>query len=132
MTDDSIHSKDAFKEAKVVDDKEIFHYRIDILWWHLSNMLVHGTSTGRYRNLSKVAEVVLVLPHSNAGKERLFSTVHVRKNKTEARASLKLNGTLSNLLAMKCQYPEATVPRLKWKPDKRLKKKQQLHTMQRT
>lgn len=121
MTDEAI-GKDAFKEAKVVDgeedDKEVFHYRIDILWWHLSNMLLQGTSSRRFPNLSKVAEVVLVLPHSNAGEERLFSIV--RKNKTEARASLKLDGTLSNLLAMKCQYPEATVPCFKWKPEKKL------------
>ena len=35
----------------------------------------------------------------------------VRKNKTEnRRSSLKLEGTLSNLVAMKLQYPEQTVP----------------------
>ena len=44
------------------------------------------------------------MSHSNAGEEQLFSIV--RKNKTESRASMRLEGTLSSLLAMKLQYPE--------------------------
>ena len=53
-------------------------------------------------------ELVVVLPHSNAGEERLFSMV--RKNKTDSRSAFKLEGTLSTLLAMKLQYPEDTSP----------------------
>ncbi|PIK36826.1 hypothetical protein BSL78_26353 [Apostichopus japonicus] len=54
--------------------------------------------------------------HSNAEQERLLSVV--RKNKTDSRLSLKLDGTLSSILAMKLQYPESTVPCFKWKPTK--------------
>ena len=110
----------AWKEAKVVDgsvnDQEIFHYRVDILWWHLSQMVIPESSAKRFCHLQNVAELVVVLPHSNAGEERLFSMV--RKNKTDSRSSLKLEGTLSNLLAMKLQYPEDTC--IKFNPDENL------------
>ena len=121
MTDECI-GEDVFEEAKVIDGEQdgesMFHYRMDVLWWHITNQNIPGTASKRFPHLAKVAELVLVLPHSNAGEERLFSIV--RKNKTESRASLKLDGTLSNLLAMKLQYPEQVVPCFKWVPDDRL------------
>ena len=121
LTDEGI-GLTAWKEAKVVDgsvnDQEIFHYRVDILWWHLSQMVIPESSAKRFCHLQNVAELVVVLPHSNAGEERLFSMV--RKNKTDSRSSLKLEGTLSNLLAMKLQYPEDTSPCFKFNPDENL------------
>ena len=59
-------------------------------------------------------DTVLVIPHSNAGQERLFSIV--RKNKTDSRSSLKLDGSLFSILAMKCHNPEAVTPCYKWQP----------------
>lgn len=119
LSDDSI-PKAAWEESKVIDGKdnegnEICHYRVDILWWHLGQMNCPGSSTKRFKLLLKVAEIVLVHPHSNAGLERLFSIV--RKNKTESRSCLKLDGTLSSILAMKSKYPESSVPCHRWKPD---------------
>ena len=119
LPDDAIGQR-AWKEAKVVDGQdedgnEIAHHRVDILWWHLAHLKVPGTSQNRFKNLSKVAEIVLVIPHSNAEQERLFSIV--RKNKTDSRSNLKLDGTLSSILAMKTTYPESSTPCYKWKPD---------------
>ena len=123
MTDDEIGKK-AWSEAKVVDGsvggEEISHYRMDVLWWYISDMVVPGTNKKDFCHLLKVAELVLILPHSNAGEERLFSMV--RKNKTDSRSSMKLDGTLSNLLSMKLQYPETTIPCHKWSPDEELLK----------
>jgi hypothetical protein len=123
MTEDEIGQK-AWSEAKVVDGsaggEEIFHYRMDVLWWYISDMVVPGSNKKRFCHLLKEAELVLILPHSNAGEERLFSMV--RKNKTESRSSMKLDGTLSNLLSMKLQYPETTTPCHKWNPDEELLK----------
>ena len=37
----------AFEEAKVIDgkvDDEVYHYRMDTLWWHISRMEVPQTS----------------------------------------------------------------------------------------
>ena len=55
---------------------------------------------------------------AEVAEERLFSIV--RKNKTESRASMRLEVTLSSLLATKLQYPEQTVPCHKWSPTKEL------------
>ena len=78
------------------------------MWFHINKMQIAGTTRKRYKFLPKVAEVVLVLPHSNADLERLFSIF--RKNKTDATSSLKLDGTLSSILAIKLKYPEPVVP----------------------
>ena len=61
-----------------------------------------------------IAEIVLVLSRSNAEAERLFSIV--RKNKTDSRSCLKLDGSLSAILAIKLQYPESRIPCHKWVP----------------
>ena len=55
--------------------------------------------------LSKVAKLVLTIPHSNADEERVFSLV--RQNKTDSRNSLSLDGTLSSILTVKmaCEEP---------------------------
>lgn len=65
----------------------------------------------RFCHFQKVVEMVMFLPQSNVGVERLFSMVH--KNKIDNHSFLKLEGNPSNLLAMKWQYPEAS---LNWAP----------------
>ena len=75
------------------------HYRVDILWWYIAHMKQPGSSAKRFQHLTRIVEAVLVIPHSNAEEERLFSIV--RKNKTDSRSCLGLDGTLSNILAMK-------------------------------
>jgi hypothetical protein len=45
LTDDDIGEK-AWSEAKIVDGlvdgEEIFHHRVDVLWWYISDMVVPG------------------------------------------------------------------------------------------
>ena len=72
------------------------------------------TNTPWFCHLFKVAELVLVLPHSNAEEEQLFSIV--RKNKTDSRSSMKLSGTLSSILAVKSSFPESKIPCNKCEP----------------
>ena len=84
-------------------------------------MLLPESSTRRFKHLHKLAEAVLVISHSNAGEERLFSMV--RKNKTDSRSALGLKGTLSSLLSMKLHYSECSTPCYTWKPDEALLKK---------
>ena len=93
---------------------EVFHYRVDILWWYIAHMKQPGPSAKRFQHLTRIAEAVLVIPHSNAEEERLFSIV--RKNKTDSRSCLGLDGTLSNILAMKLAYPEEMTPCYKFHP----------------
>lgn len=123
----------AWEDAKVIDCEEEgvpseFHYRVDVLWWYIANMKMPETNVPRFRHLLKVAEVVLVLPHSNAEEERLFSIV--RKNKTDSRSSMKLSGTLSSILAMKSSFPESSTPCSQWQPDDSLLKKAKSATVQ--
>ena len=49
--------------------------------------------------------LVLIIPHSNAEEERVFSMV--RKNKTAFRPALDPKGTLSSILTIKLAHTEA-------------------------
>ena len=62
------------------------------------------TNPDGLHRLAKVAMLVLVLPHSNASEERVFSMV--TKNKTTFRPNLKLDGTLASILTIKLANPE--------------------------
>ena len=122
MTDDEI-GHNAWSEAEVVDGKDedgnnIVHYRVDILWYYIARMRLPETSISRFKVLPRIAVIVLVLPHSNASLERLFSII--RKNKTDMRSSLKLDGTLCSILSIKTHIPESITPCFKWRPDQDL------------
>ena len=85
----------AWEDAKVFEfvkdenDEHLFHYRIDVLWYYISLMTIPRSTAKRFRFLPKLAEIVLVISHSNAELERLFSIV--KKNKSADRSSLQLN-----------------------------------------
>ena len=68
------------------------YFRMDMIWSHISTM---KSSDGSYlySRLATVALLVLVIPHSNAEEERVFTLI--TKNKPSFRPSLKLDGTLS-------------------------------------
>ena len=116
--------EEGFEKAKVTDgivhEKDVFHYRMDVVWWCLANLNTPGTSVKRFHNLAKTAEIVLVIPHSNAEQERLFSIV--RKNKSDPRSKLALGVLLSSILTVKSHYPESATPCYKFKPDAELLK----------
>ena len=115
----------AWTEAKMIDSKaddgNVYHYRMDVLWYHIAQIKLPDTSINRFKHLPLVAEIVLIIPHSNSGQERLFSIV--RKNKTDSRSSLKLDGSLSSILATKCQNPESVTPCFKWRPEEEILQK---------
>ena len=102
------------QNACTMDDDRNKHYRVDILWGYISQM---KGCIGKHRLdiLFKVIKLVLVLPHSNASEERVFSIV--RKNKTTFPASMEFNN-LGSILTVKLANPNAT----KFKPDKALLK----------
>ena len=95
---------DVWKAALVKDDteEEIQYHRMDMIWASLASM-TSPDGRPRFPKPGNVAKLVLVLPHSNAEEERLFSMV--RKNKTAFRPNLKLDGTLSSVLAIKLANP---------------------------
>ena len=90
-------------ESALVVDGEAKYYRMDTVWSHISSMK-SSDGTVRFARLAKVAHLVLILPHSNAQEERVFSMV--TKNKTAFRPNLKLDGTLASILSVKLANPE--------------------------
>lgn len=52
-----------------VDGEVLFHYRVDVLWKHNARHGIPETACKRFKYLPNIAELVLVLPHSNAGEE---------------------------------------------------------------
>lgn len=100
-----------WENAKVGEDEDVY-YRIDALWGHLCQMPTVGSSQPRFSRLAQVARSVVVIPHSNASEERVFSMV--RKNKTPFHPNLGLDGTLSSIIQVKlgvddpCEKFEAT------------------------
>lgn len=70
-----------WKKAEIDDNEESGRstiHRMDVIWCYLSTFtLCDGTL--RFAHLSKVACLMLLIPHSNAEEERVFSII--RKNK---------------------------------------------------
>ena len=82
-------------------------HQVDVLWGYLKGVKKPGSSSYEFDLLFKVAEVVMTIPHSNAGEERIFSLLN--KNKTSSRSSLKLNGTLSSIIIVKTHRKSTNV-----------------------
>ena len=53
-------------------DSDETYYHVDQVWGFLKNIQKPGSITREYDLLYKVAEVVLTIPHSNAGEERIY------------------------------------------------------------
>ena len=94
--------QDVWEKATVVEEEDKRYCRMDIVC-HIS-MMMAPDSTYRFPRLSRIAKLVLIIPHSNAQEERVFSMV--RKNKTAFRPSLDPKGTLSSILTIKLANTE--------------------------
>lgn len=88
------------------------YFRVDILWSYLKSVNKPGSSEYEFDLLFKVAEVIMTIPHSNAGEEQIFSLIN--KNKTPSRSSLNLDGTLSSIITVKTHIDKP----LEWKPSR--------------
>ena len=72
---------DAKVVHSIIDEEEVFHYRMDNLWSRLSNLTMHNSSAKLFKYRPRLVEIFLVLSHSNAELEFFFNVV--RKNKTD-------------------------------------------------
>jgi hypothetical protein len=107
--------------VKLDDDNDMLShdpscYRMDVIWGYIAKMQLPDGSL-KFPKLGKIAKTVLVIPHSNAGEERVFSMI--RKNKTAFRPSLQVDGTLSSLINIKLANQE---PCFQFEPSKDLLK----------
>ena len=110
--------KDAEVITKNKDDSQNVYYRDDILWAFLSELKLPDSGSPHFKFLSKVARLVLVLPHSDASSERIFSLT--RKNKTVFHLSLSTERTLVSVLTVRVNQKD---PCHKFKPPASLLKK---------
>ena len=94
-----------FIQHQLLDDANIpcsvwDNVMIAIIKW----MLFGADGRQTFSRLSNVAKLVLVIPHSNSGEERVFSII--RKNKTPFRPNLGIDKTLPSLLTVKLATEE--------------------------
>ena len=105
-----------WQEALIVNDSNnhvhATQHRMDLIWHYLSTVKAPD-NTLCFNQLCHVAKLVLVIPHSNATEERVFSMV--RKNKTAFCPSLDPKGTLSSIITIKLASNE---PAHKYEPSK--------------
>ena len=94
------------------EDPRKEHHRMDTIWAYLSGMKSLDSSL-RFKLLSKLGRLVLVIPHSNAGEERMFSLI--RENKSPGRSNLDAKGTLSSMIQIKLANRDSCT---KWEPSK--------------
>ncbi|XP_033967957.2 uncharacterized protein [Pseudochaenichthys georgianus] len=87
-------------------------FDIENFWGNMASMKNKVTGMSRFGRLSRIAKLVLVLPHSKADAERVFSVVGL--NKTKTRNSLALDGTLSSIMTVKMANLEPQC--FKWEP----------------
>ena len=83
--------------------------------WHTLNGLKNASGP-QFNLLFHVAKFIMVLPHSNAAEEIIFSTV--AKNKTKFRASLSNEITIPSILTCKSDFFNHT-DYFKYVPDKK-------------
>ena len=74
----------------------------------------------RFELLFKVAKLILIIPHSNAGIERVFSLVNKNKSAGSDMNQLDIEGSLSSILAVKMERPESQEKCYYFKPSDEL------------
>uniref|UniRef100_H2ZWF1 HAT C-terminal dimerisation domain-containing protein n=1 Tax=Latimeria chalumnae TaxID=7897 RepID=H2ZWF1_LATCH len=94
--------QEEFVDCPLLEDDSTY-FRMDVIWGHLSSLKMADGSL-KFGRISKAAKTVLVLLHSNAGEERVFSMV--RKTKSPFRSSFKIDGTLASLITIKLANQE--------------------------
>ena len=105
LLEDKAISEKVWCEAALTEKVEsaVVHHCSDVIWNYL--LKVHGPDEALcFKRLSKIAKLILILPHSHAEEEWVFSMI--RKNRTAFRASLDPKGTLSSVIAIKLAHFE--------------------------
>ena len=89
-------------DSAVVDDGEACHFRTNPIWNHIINIR-SSDGTLQFGRLSKVALLVLIIPHSSAEEERVFSLI---TKKACFRPSLKLDWYSASIITVKLANPK--------------------------
>ena len=77
---------------------------MDAIVAHLSSMMTPGSNKLWFPRLPQILQLIMIIPHSNADEERVFSLI--RKNKTCFCPNLDPDVTLQNLIMVKLAIPK--------------------------
>ena len=80
---------------------------------------MHADGSLMFPRLSKIAKLIMTIPHSNASEERIFSIV--RKNKTCFRPNLDPIETLGSIITVKLAVEDKPIHEIAL-PDELLRK----------
>ena len=100
-------------EAFIKDTSQPDHYHMDMVWGYLQQ---------RFPLLTEIALAILVVPHSNAADERVFSMIK-KKTKQNFRSRLDLSKSLNSVMRVRMSLPEQIQPCYCWRTDKELLEK---------
>ena len=122
---------DILNDAKLEQsNSENAQYRIDTNWYHLQKMKSSCGENFRFHLLFRVALIILLTPHSNAGIERVYSLVNKNKPENSDRNRLNIEGSLSSILSVKLDAPESSTKCYNFKPSSKLSEKAKKATTQ--
>ncbi|XP_072173823.1 uncharacterized protein [Diadema setosum] len=96
-----------FQADRLTEDILQPDVRIDEVWHSISKLTSLADGKPKYPSLCKIAELVIVMYHSNADCERIFSIVN--KNKTEFRSSLSTR-MVGNLMVRRMELLATNTP----------------------
>lgn len=71
-----------WRDAVVRESADGEYHRMDQIWAYLSTVKNRISGTLQFPRLVMVAQLVLILPHSNADAERTFSVFGLNKSQT--------------------------------------------------
>ena len=89
------------------DGNERAQYRMDVIWHQLQELSSPAGDNLRFRLLFRVALLVLITPHSNAGIERVYSLTNKNKPEGSDRNRMDIDGTLASIIGVKLARPES-------------------------
>ena len=111
----------AWEDATVKEfDDGSKEYKIVTLWYHIQQLRSLAGKNQRFELLFKVAKVILITLHSNAGIERIFSLVSKNKSAGSDSNRLNIEGSLPSILAVQMERPESEEKRYCFKPSDEL------------
>ena len=93
---------------------------MDIIWHQLQEMKSQIVCNYRFTHLFKVATIILVMPHSNAGIKYIYSIINKNKFKNSDCNQLDVNRSLSSILLIKLDQPESDHKCYNFHPNKKL------------
>ena len=92
------------------------YHRMDMVWGYIA-YITNTDGSFRFCFVRKLVRLVLVIPHCNAGEERVFNLI--KQNKTPTQSSFSTNGTLSSIIQVKLANGNSCI---KWNPPEDLLK----------